>query len=119
MSRSSRSEGASTTVVDRLARHERGFWLAAVVWYGVGDTLTTLVGLSYTDAAEIGPIAGPAIDAHGGAGLLAVKLVLFAAAALAWSRIDRPTRVAIPVAITVVGTAVTVWNAVVILLATW
>lgn len=116
MSHSSQSEGAGS-IVHRLARHERAFWLAAIVWYGIGDTATTLFGLTHTDVAEIGPVAGPAIDGHGAVGLLAIKVVFFALAGLAWYVLSRPARVAIPVAITIVGTTVTVWNAVMILLA--
>lgn len=119
MSQSSPSERADASLVHRLAEHERWFWIAAIAWYGLGDTATTLGGLRYADVAEVGPVAGPAMEAVGGGALIAIKLVLFAVAALVAARIGRPTRVAIPVALTIVGVAVTVWNAAVILLATW
>lgn len=119
MSRSSSSETAGAgSLVHRLADHERSFWIAAIVWYGIGDTVTTLLGLSYADVAEVGPVAGPAMEGLGAVGLILIKLGLFALAAAGWSLLRRPTRVAIPVAITIVGTAVTVWNVFVILLST-
>lgn len=86
------------------------------MWYGIGDTLTTLGGLWYTNAAEIGPVAGPLMSAHGTWGLVLVKVLFIAIAAGVWYRLSRPTRVAIPLALTIVGTAVTVWNVFVILL---
>lgn len=118
MSHSSSSEDPDTPrFIRRLERHERGFWIAAIAWYGFGDTITTLYGLSYTAVAEIGPVAGPILDAHGTLGMLLLKVLFFVVAATAWYALNRPTRVAIPIGITIVGTAVTVWNVFVILLA--
>lgn len=118
MSRSSRSERApSPGIVHRLARHERLFWVAAIIWYGIGDTITTMGGLWYTEAAEIGPVAGPAIGAFGAVGLIAIKVALFSIGGLIAAQLSRPTRVAIPVALMLVGAVVTTWNAVIIVTA--
>ncbi len=109
-------ESGANALVYRLAEHERRFWLAAIIWYGFGDTATTLFGLTYADVAEVGPIAAPMLETYGLLALLILKVAFFAAAGIAWYGISRPTRVGIPIAITIVGTAVTVWNAFVILL---
>lgn len=69
------------------------------MWFGIGDTLTTLGGLWYTDAVEIGPVAGPLMSAHGTGGLVLVKVIFIAIAAGVWYRFTRPTSVAIPTGI--------------------
>lgn len=117
MSRSSRSDrDGAAAVIHRLADHERLFWFAAILTYGLGDTVTTLGGLHFADVAEVGPVAGPAIESFGGFGLIVIKLVLFAIGGAVAYLISRPTRVAIPVALTLVGGIVTVWNTIIILL---
>lgn len=89
--------------------------MLAVVFYGIGDAGTTFVGLSLGGVTEAGPIAGPAIDAFGNLGLIAIKITLFFGFFAAWRALSRPGRVAIPLALVVVGALVTVWNTVMIL----
>lgn len=93
---------------------ERRYWLLAVLFYGVGDTVTTLIGLSLGGVAEAGPIADPAMEAFGAAGLLAIKIVIFAGFGFIWSLLEPPTRVAVPLALAIVGGVVSGWNTVVI-----
>lgn len=100
--------------ITRLGRYERQLWLLGIVFYGIGDTVTTFAGLSVGGVAEAGPIARPAIDAYGQAALLAIKLVVFSLFYVSWRLVDRPTRVAIPLALAVVGVLVTGWNLVTI-----
>lgn len=89
--------------------------MLAIGFYGLGDTVTTFWGLSTPGVAEAGPIAGPAIEAHGRRSLLVIKVVLFTILFGLWSVVRTPGRVAIPLALVVVGVFVTVWNAVVVL----
>jgi hypothetical protein len=102
-----------------LADRERELWVAAVLCYGVGDTLTTFVGLSATtgSVAEAGPVAGPFMAAHGHLALLAVKAVIFVGFYLVWLLLRTPGRAAVPLALSVVGATVSLWNIVVILTA--
>lgn len=96
---------------------ERRLWIFAILSYGVGDTVTTLFGLSTGGAAEIGPIAGPAMEQFGAIGLFAVKAAIFGIFGAVWAILNTPGRLAVPVALCVVGTAVTLWNGLVILAA--
>lgn len=91
-------------------------WGAAVLLYGVGDTVATLWGLSVSNVAEAGPVAGPVMAAHGEVALLAVKAVVIGGFYLVWRLVRTPSRVALPLALSVVGAAVTTWNLVVIAL---
>lgn len=100
----------------RLSR-EHVVWALAVIFYGVGDTVTTIAGLSVGGVAEAGPIVGPALERFGANGLLGVKIIMFSGCAFAWSRLARNRRLAIPLALAIVGVGVTVWNAVVVITA--
>lgn len=89
-------------------------WILAILFYGIGDPATTMIGLSTGGVAEAGPIAAPAIDRFGLAGLWGVKVTLFSIFGLVWAILDTPGRLAVPAALTVVGAATTAWNLLVI-----
>ena len=94
----------------RLVDLESVLWIGAILLYGGGDTVTTLWGLSREGVAETGPFVGPLIVRYGVSGLFVAKGVSLAAFGLAWYLLWKPTRVAVPAALLVVGGAVTVWN---------
>lgn len=95
--------------------NDRQLWIAAVVLYGVGDTVTTFWGLSITGVAEAGPIAGPFIESYGQHALLAIKVVVFSVFYAVWRLLRTPGRVAVPFALALVGGVVTAWNLIVIM----
>lgn len=97
-----------------LSGNDRLVWIAAILFYGIGDTVTTLLGLSTVGVAEAGPVAGPVIEAYGGYALVSVKATVFPAFYLVWRILRTPGRVAVPFALALVGAVVTVWNVVVI-----
>lgn len=90
----------------------------AIIWYGVGDTVTTFIGLSFGEIAEVGPVAAPVIEFYGRPSLVAIKFVSFALFYATWRIVPHPTRAAVPLAVTLVGIAVTLWNLLMILSAT-
>ena len=87
----------------------------AVVFYGVGDLSTTLWGLAVADVTEVGPLIGFLLALYGTSGIIVGKLVSFAVFWAVWYLLWKPTRVAVPLALTVVGGVVTVWNSIMIL----
>ena len=93
---------------------DRQMWIAAVVLYGIGDTVTTFWGLSTGGVAEAGPIAGPVIDSYGRYALLAIKALVFPTFYLFWRMLRTPGRIAVPFALALVGGIVTMWNLLVI-----
>ena len=101
-------------VLWQLVDNEYLLWLMAVLLYGGGDTVTTLWGLSTESTDEIGPLVGPLVDLYGVGGLLIAKIVSVSVFVLIWHLLWKPTRVAVPFALIVVGGAVTVWNLAVI-----
>jgi hypothetical protein len=84
------------------------------VLYGIGDSVTTVLGLQSEDIAEGGPVATAAIEQAGVGGFLLFKAVFLAACFAAWYLLRTPGRVAIPLALALVGGVVTVWNALVL-----
>lgn len=105
------SSGLVASVVD----NQPLLWVLAVLFYGLGDGVTTLLGLQGNGASEAGPVALYAMEYGGIPGFLAVKCFFVGACFLVWYLVDTPGRVAIPLALAVVGVAVTVWNLFVLL----
>lgn len=90
-------------------------WVFAVVLYGIGDTITTLVGLHSDGATEGGPVALYVLGQGGIPGFLLLKTGFIGVCFLVWWLVRTPGRVAIPLALVVVGAVVTCWNLVVVL----
>jgi hypothetical protein len=97
-----------------LGGKDRQVWIAAIVLYGIGDTITTFLGVSIGGVAEAGPIAGPLMEGYGRSGLIGVKAVVFPVFYVVWRLLRTPGRVAVPLALALVGGVVTVWNLLVI-----
>lgn len=115
MSGDTRSETTGMgSYVEALTARQHLVWLAAVVLYGIGDTVTTLWGLSSGGVAEAGPVVAPLMESYGPLVLLGVKAAVFASFYLVWRAVRTPGRVAIPLALATVGAAVTAWNLVVV-----
>lgn len=93
---------------------QRMLWLVAVLFYGVGDTVTTAVGLRAPNTSEVGPIALVVMEWAGIWGLIAVKLGFLLVAFGVWWALQTPSRIAIPLAIALTGMGVTAWNSFVI-----
>ncbi|MFC3957035.1 hypothetical protein [Halovivax cerinus] len=104
-----------TGVIGWLLEHERSLWILALACYGVGDTITTGLGLASGGATEIGPVVGPLVDRFGSVGLVVAKSSTMAVFYGLWRVLTTPGRVAIPLALAVVGAAVTGWNVSVLL----
>lgn len=101
--------------IDLLASRERGLWILAVLGYGVGDLGTTLIGLTTGRGAEAGPVAAELVGGFGLLALLVLKLATFGTFYLSWRLVGPPVRVAVPLAVAIVGVLVTAWNVVVLL----
>lgn len=89
-------------------------WVFAVVLYGVGDTVTTLLGLNSDGVTEGGPLALYVLSQGGIPGFLLFKFGFVGGCFAIWYAIGTPGRVAIPLALAVSGTVVTGWNLLVV-----
>lgn len=104
----------NTGVVASAIDNQSMLWVLAVVLYGVGDSVTTLVGLESDGVTESGPVALYALGQGGIPGFLLLKVGFIGLCFLVWWVVRTPGRVAIPLALIVVGAVVTGWNLVVI-----
>ena len=93
-------------------------WLLAVFLFGVGDLVTTSVGLASSGVSEIGPIAGPLIEQYGPGAMVALKIGAFAGFYAIWRLVPRPHSLGVPLGLAFLGGVVTLWNLLVITLAT-
>lgn len=105
------STGLIATAID----NQSVLWVCAFLFYGLGDAVTTLLGLHGEGTGEAGPVALYALEFGGIPGFLGVKFAFIFACFLAWYLVGTPGRVAIPLALAVVGVAVTAWNLFVLL----
>lgn len=105
----------STRLVATVVDNQLILWVFAILFYGLGDAVTTLLGLRGDGAAEAGPVALYAVEYGGVPGFLGVKLVFIGSCFVVWYLVRTPGRVAIPLALAVVGVAVTAWNLFVLL----
>lgn len=101
--------------VRRLAAYQRRLWVLAVVSYGFGDLVTTLVGLAAGRGSEAGPLAAGLFGRFGLLGIVLLKLASLAVFYLLWRVGPKPGRVAVPLALSAVGVTVTAWNVSVLL----
>lgn len=85
-------------------------WLWSILFFGVGDLLTTSIGLGPGGAVEINPVAASFGREFGFAALIALKLATLGACFAIWQVTPRPHRDGIPLGLASVGILVTSWN---------
>ncbi|MBX0297864.1 DUF5658 family protein [Haloarcula nitratireducens] len=92
-------------------------WALAIVLFGLGDILTTGIGLRIGGVVETNPI--PRLFFHhsvlGAMG--ALKLAAFGGFYVLWKLVPRPHSLGVPLGLAILGGIVTSWNLRVILLA--
>ena len=109
------SEDASGGAVGALAGHTPVLWALAVALYGVGDLLTTLVGLYGGRAAEAGVVASVLVESYGVVAVVPLKLGSFVLFYLVWRAVPVPHAVGVPLGLAILGLLLTAWNAFVLL----
>jgi hypothetical protein len=102
-------------VVETLAGHTSELWVLAVAFYGIGDLLTTLVGLYGGRATEAGIVAAALVEGFGVAAVIPLKLGSFLVFYLLWRAAPEPGSVGVPLGLAALGILLTAWNALVLL----
>ncbi|ACV49083.1 MULTISPECIES: DUF5658 family protein [Halomicrobium] len=87
-----------------------GLWLLALVFFGVGDLLTTGVGLTLGTSTEANPVVAPLVERYGVAVLLPIKAAFFVGTYLVWRALPHPYSTTVPATLALVGVVVTAWN---------
>jgi hypothetical protein len=91
-------------------------WWVTLLFFCVGDVVTTHVGLSMHGVVEAGPLVAPMVREYGLVAMVVLKAAtvgLFYGVARA---IPEPHAVGVPLGLAIVGVLVTAWNLVVICL---
>jgi hypothetical protein len=101
--------------VEALTGHTAVVWALALVFYGVGDLLTTLVGLHGGRATEVGLVAAPLVESYGVAAVVPLKLGSLLLFYLLWRALPEPHSVGVPLGLAALGALLTAWNALVLL----
>lgn len=101
---------APDTVVKEYARAERWLWVAAVLFWGVGDYVTTIISLEGGFGYETTEIVAYLIAEYGQLAHLGFNVAMFCGLALVWRALPRPFRIAVPVAFAVAGAILTIGN---------
>ena len=89
-------------------------WFLAVGFFGIGDLVTTAIGLRLDGIIEAGPLVGPLIGQYGIGSLFVLKLLALTVSYGIWQLVPAPHRVGVPLGLAVLGMVVTGWNAVVV-----
>lgn len=97
-------------VVQELSGLIPHLWAIAIVFFGIGDLLTTIAGLHFERVIEVGPIAAILYEHFGLASLGLLKLATFGFLFLVWRLIPAPHDVGVPLGLATLGVLVTGWN---------
>lgn len=96
---------------------EPSLWVVSVWFFGVGDLVTTVVGLQVAGATEVGPV----LSQFGRPGIyvamVALKVAMFGFCYLLWRFVPEPHCKGAPLGLALLGVTVTAWNLVVVSLA--
>lgn len=91
-------------------------WIGALLFFGLGDLLTTVVGLMGGRVAEAGPLAAALVERYGLGVLGMLKIAAIGVCYALWRLIPRPYAVGTPLGLAVLGMLVTGWNSLILLL---
>jgi cation transporter-like permease len=97
-------------MIDELAGIEPWLWSFSVLFFALGDLLTTQFAITTNPLSEGNPVVGWMILNHGLAGFVVLKLAAFVVAYVSWRVIYPPYNVTIPLTLSVMGIGITTWN---------
>lgn len=105
----------SGVLVERIRRDSQQLWIIAVLFFGLGDAVTTIVGLRLAAVAEVNPAVAVLTVQSTLGGILVMKSTFIGACYILWKHTPQAHRVGIPLSLATVGVLVTVWNILVLL----
>jgi len=108
------TDSAVLDAVDGFTEMTTPLWWLSVAFFGLGDLLTTSTAGLVAPLAEGSPTVALVLQTYGFPGFVVVKIATLALAYTAWSAIDYPHNVGVPLALSVLGVGFTTWNLVVI-----
>ena len=103
------------TTVDLLHDNTLLLWVGAIVFFGAGDVITTIFGLSFQPVAEVGPIVEIFIHEFGMIAIIFLKIGAFILGYLLWRVTPAPHNTGVPLGLSSLGVLVTGWNLIIII----
>ena len=97
-------------VVAILHEHTSTFWVLTVMFFVLGDLLTTGIGLKTGGVAEVGPLVGPILERYGLLFMFPLKFVAVAVCYGLWRLAPEPHDIGVPLGLAAFGVLVTSWN---------
>lgn len=96
--------------IERLRFAQPLLWSIAIVFFGIGDVVTTSIGLSMAAVHEAGPVTSLFLDKYGLLAMVAVKLAVLSGFYLLWRLAPNRYRVGVPLGLALLGVVVVWWN---------
>lgn len=96
--------------IDLLSNVRVELWGLAILLFGVGDLLTTTVGLVNGPVVETGPVVADLLRRYGVLAIVGSKTALFALCAVLYRRVPSPHHLGVPLGLATMGVLVTGWN---------
>jgi len=93
-----------------LADRQVALWVTGVLFFGVGDLLTTVVGLQVGGVIERNAVPAFLIERYGFAAMLGLKCLALGGCFVLWRVARRPHCLGVPLGLALLGVAVTLWN---------
>jgi len=93
---------------------ERALWATAILFFGFGDTITTVAGIRVSGAMELSPLLSAFREPAVYGALILLKFVVFGVCYALWVVTPRPHRLGAPLGLAGLGVAVTCWNTIVL-----
>lgn len=88
----------------------RPAWAYAIGTFGLGDVVTTAIGITHPEVVEAHPISKQVLGNSGVMGMLAVKAGALGLAYLAYNKTNPEYRMGIPVGLGILGSYIVVNN---------
>lgn len=85
-------------------------WLIAVICFGAGDVVTTVVGLRLRGVVEMQPFAAHLFEYSVLGAMVLLKAAVFCGCYVVWRRAPEPYNVGVPLGLATLGTVVVIWN---------
>jgi hypothetical protein len=98
-----------SNAIDLLEPQAR-LWVLAVVFFGVGDLVTTMLGLTIGSSAEANPFVAMLVDQYGVLVLLPLKMAMLGGCYVGWKQLPLPYPIVVPLVLALLGIVVTIWN---------
>lgn len=95
---------------------DRSIWVTAILFYGVGDVVTTSIGIGMEGLTEMGLLLAFLIEQYDldvvatFVAAVGVKVAFFGGCYAVWVLLPRPQCVSVPLGLALVGISVTAWN---------